>query len=56
MFKKYSPSEVSGTDVDSKSIMMYPIPVAWTLDGFSAGFNSELSEKDKTFIRFAYPP
>jgi serralysin len=56
MFKKYSPSEVSGTDVDSKSIMMYPIPAAWTLDGFSAGFNSDLSEKDKTFIRFAYPP
>ena len=55
MFKKYSPGEVSGTDVDPKSIMMYPIPAAWTLDGFSAGFNSELSEKDKTFIRFAYP-
>ena len=55
MFKKYSPGEVSGTDVDAKSIMMYPIPASWTLDGFSAGFNSGLSEKDKTFIRFAYP-
>ncbi|CAN5193498.1 hypothetical protein BH10PSE6_BH10PSE6_12000 [soil metagenome] len=55
MFKKYAPSEVSGTDVDANSIMMYPIPQSWTLDGFSAGFNSELSEKDKTFIRFAYP-
>jgi len=55
MFDKYSPSAVTGTDVDRASIMMYPIPVAWTLDGFSAGLNSELSDKDKTFVQFAYP-
>jgi serralysin len=55
MFEQYSPDAVSGTEVDAQSIMMYPIPAAWTLNGFSAGFNSELSEKDKTFIRFAYP-
>jgi serralysin len=55
MFDKYSPDAVTGTDVDPKSIMMYPIPKSWTLDGFSAGFNAELSDKDKTFIRFAYP-
>jgi len=55
MFDHYRPDEVSGTDVDPKSIMMYPIPAAWTLNGFSSGFNTELSEKDKTFIRFAYP-
>jgi serralysin len=55
MFEKYSSSSVNGTDVDPNSIMMYPIPAAWTLDGFSAGFNARLSEKDKTFIRFAYP-
>lgn len=55
MFAKYSPDAVTGTDVDRESIMMYPIPIAWTLDDFSAEFNAELSEKDKTFIRFAYP-
>ncbi len=55
MFKKYEPTAVTGTDVDPRSIMMYPIPAAWTLDGFSADFNADLSEKDKTFIRFAYP-
>jgi|ERR1043166_1190774 hypothetical protein len=55
MFAKYNPNEVSGTDVDPQSIMMYPIPKAWTLDDFSAGFNADLSDKDKTFIRFAYP-
>ena len=25
------------------SIMMYPIPASWTKNGFSAGFNSDLS-------------
>ena len=35
--------------------MMYPIPAAWTTDGFSAGFNRELSGTDKEFIRDAYP-
>jgi len=55
MFKKYDPSEGSGTAVDPKSIMMYPIPAAWTTDGFSVGMNGELSDTDKEFIRGAYP-
>jgi serralysin len=33
---------------------MYPIPKAWTLDGFSAGFNKELSATDKKFIKENY--
>jgi hypothetical protein len=55
IFKKYDPNELSSTPVDPTSIMMYPIPASWTLDGFSAGFNRELSETDKDFIRGAYP-
>jgi serralysin len=55
MFKRYDPSELSSTPVDPQSIMMYPIPAAWTTDGFSAGFNRELSGTDKEFIRDAYP-
>jgi hypothetical protein len=55
MFKKYEVSAVAGTNPDSASIMMYPIPRAWTLDNTSAGLNSELSEKDKQFIRENYP-
>ena len=34
--------------------MMYPIPKSWTLDGFSADLNTELSEQDVEFIRGAY--
>jgi hypothetical protein len=55
IFKKYPPGEVTATDVDSLSIMMYPIPKAWTLDGFSAGLNAGLSQQDKDLIRSVYP-
>ena len=34
--------------------MMYPIPKSWTLDGFSAELNSDLSQQDVEFIRGAY--
>lgn len=56
IFKRYERSAVSGTNVDPLSIMMYPIPKSWTRNGeFSAGLNSELSQKDKSFIANAYP-
>jgi serralysin len=50
----YSPDAITGTDVDRLSIMMYPIPAAWTNDGFSADLNSDLSETDVQFIRGVY--
>lgn len=55
MFKKYEPSELAATGVDAHSIMMYPIPLAWTLDGTSAGLNGEMSATDKAFIALNYP-
>jgi serralysin len=55
MFHFYPPTDVLATDVDAASIMMYPIPRAWTVDGFSAGLNGELSENDKNLIRNVYP-
>lgn len=51
----YRPEDVTGTDVDPLSIMMYPIPASWTNDGFSAGLNDNVSETDVGFIRNAYP-
>jgi hypothetical protein len=54
MFHSYALSEVEGTPVDTSSIMMYPIPKTWTLDGFSVGFNEHLSEQDKKFIHALY--
>lgn len=55
VFKYYPETDVIATDVDPTSIMMYPIPKSWTLDGFSAGFNKILSEKDKELIASVYP-
>ncbi len=55
MFKKYEPAAVEATDTDPKSIMMYPVPKAWTTDGFSVGLNGELSATDRELIRAAYP-
>jgi hypothetical protein len=55
MFDFYPPNEVASTKLDSTSIMMYRIPKAWTNDGTSSEFNSELSATDKKFIRKQYP-
>jgi hypothetical protein len=55
MFAKYDLTKVTATPVDDKSIMMYPIPQTWTLDGFSAGFNADLSADDKALIKKCYP-
>lgn len=50
----YPPEDVVSTDVDADSIMMYPIPASWTLDGFSADLNDDLSRSDVYFIREVY--
>jgi Astacin (Peptidase family M12A) len=50
----YDAEDTTGTPVDSASIMMYPIPATWTNDGFSAGFNDDLSDTDREFIRDTY--
>ena len=53
---KYTPDTIAeSTEVDEKSIMMYPIPASWTDGSFSAGMNGDLSELDKRLIREAYP-
>lgn len=54
IFKKYDQDAVTSSEVDKDSIMMYPIPLAWTLDGFSAGLNTEVSALDKEIIGKAY--
>jgi hypothetical protein len=55
MFKQYSSNEIEGTQLDASSIMMYPIPKSWRTDQQEVGLNSDLSAKDKEFIRKQYP-
>jgi serralysin len=54
MFAPYDPAAVFATDVDPQSIMMYPIPPEWTRNGFTTGFNTQLTENDKALVREAY--
>jgi hypothetical protein len=55
MFKAYDAAQVAATPVDPDSIMMYPIPEAWTTNGFSAALNRELSPDDEALIANQYP-
>jgi serralysin len=43
------------TAFDPRSIMVYPIPARWTLDGYSVPLNSDFSDVDRYFIREQYP-
>jgi hypothetical protein len=54
MFEPYAKNEVNGTSLDKDSIMMYPIPASWTLNGFDVGLNKDLSAGDKGFINEQY--
>jgi hypothetical protein len=55
MFEPYAAAETNFTATDPDSIMMYPIPVGWTLDGFTVGLNTDLSPTDQQFIHQQYP-
>jgi hypothetical protein len=52
---KYSKDQTNGTEVDTSSIMMYPFPASWTMDGFTTKENTELSVVDRQFMASVYP-
>ena len=56
ILKKCQPEDCPNyRQFDQKSIMIFPIPAAWTLDGFNVGSNAELSESDTQFVQQLYP-
>jgi serralysin len=56
MFEAYPKQEISGTTLDSSSIMMYPIPASWVNPPSKpVGLNAKLSATDKAFMKKAYP-
>jgi serralysin len=55
MFELASVAETERSTFDPLSIMLYPIPASWTVDGFSAELNTDLSPMDKQFVREQYP-
>ena len=55
IFKVYDRSLVNYTQYDPLSIMHYAVPNDLTLGDFESGWNTTLSELDKTFISAVYP-
>ena len=51
IFEIYNTNQTLFTPFDPTSIMIYPIPKGLTTDGFEVGWNSELSQTDKDFIK-----
>jgi serralysin len=54
LFETYDKDLTVYTKVDPTSIMMYPIDVRFTTDGFSVGLNADLSAQDIEFIQKVY--
>lgn len=55
VFNKYNSTTTNYSSFDSHSIMLYSIPASLTLNGWSSGWNTVLSEMDKRFISEQYP-
>lgn len=55
LFFKYSSNLITNSEYDPDSIMHYPINNNLTLNNFSVGYNTELSDLDKEFIGITYP-
>ncbi len=54
ILRRYSLSQVNGTQFDPDSIMLYFFPAAWTLNGIATKANSTLSNLDKGFVAGAH--
>lgn len=55
VFYTFPSAEASYSAYDPTSIMHYPVPKEFTLNGVSVGWNTELSTLDKSFIQKIYP-
>jgi serralysin len=55
VFDRYTAEATQFTRFDRSSVMLYPIPSEFTLDGFSTPVNSRLSPTDRTFVASLYP-
>ena len=56
LFARYSQDITQFSAFDRESIMLYPIPNEFTIGDFEVGFNTTLSDMDKSFIATIYPP
>ncbi len=54
VLNRYTGTNWVGTAMDPSSIMMYPILKEHTLNSFSVGWNTKLSQKDVAFLQKTY--
>jgi hypothetical protein len=55
IFDVYDRDDTNFTSFDSSSIMQYAVPDDLTVGSFAIGWNTELSELDRDFMRRQYP-
>jgi serralysin len=55
VFGRYNKLLTQYTKFDPKSIMEYPVPPEITVGNYTIGWNTQLSDTDKAFIRQLYP-
>lgn len=55
LFKLYDKTQMNYTDFDPKSIMLYAIPDELTVGNWSTGWNTQVSENDKSWMKVQYP-
>ena len=55
VFYTFPASKSTYSKYDPTSIMHYPVPKEFTLNGMTVGFNTQLSDMDKSFIQTIYP-
>ena len=55
VFRRYSATTTNFSTFDPDSIMLYPLPSRWTLDGRTFAENVVLSTHDTDFVRRNYP-
>jgi hypothetical protein len=56
LFAVYDRDQTNFTEFDPTSIMQYAVPDELTVGSFAIGWNTELSQHDKDFMRRQYPP
>ncbi len=56
IFEVYDASITNFTEFDPTSIMQYAVPDSLTIGTFSIGWNTALSNQDRSFMRSQYPP
>ena len=55
IFDRYPREQTQFTKIDLTSIMMYPFPKEWSLDGTGTPWNTKLSALDIDFMSRQYP-